>query len=83
MENNQFEQSQKALVLLYESILDLLKDNPNGLTNTEITNDLGLESSQDGKQKDYLAYSLLGNLMNENKIIKTKIENRVVYRLNK
>jgi hypothetical protein len=78
-----YEQSQKALDILYNSIIELLKNHPNGLTNNEITVALGLRSSQNGKQKDYLAYSLLGNLMNEDKVIKILRENRSCYKLNK
>jgi hypothetical protein len=83
MNKQLFEQSQKALEILYDSIIKLLEDHPNGLTNNNITVALGLRSNQNGKQKDYLAYSLLGNLMNEDKVIKVMEENKSYYKLNK
>jgi hypothetical protein len=64
-------QCELALNMLYNSIIELLKSHESGLSNSEITHSLGLESSQNGKQKDYLAYGLLGNLMNAGKIKKS------------
>jgi hypothetical protein len=83
MNNKLYEQSKKALDILYDSIIKLLEDNPNGLTNNDITIALGLRSSQNGKQKDYLAYSLLGNLMSEGKVIKIIKDNKSYYKYNK
>ena len=76
-----YQNCQDALKVLYEAIVELLKKFPGGLSNTEITNELGLQSSQDGAQKDYLAYSLLGNLMKDNIVKKIKVEKNVKYKL--
>ena len=38
------------------------------MTNAEITHTLGLESDSEGKMRNYLAWSILGILMNEGKI---------------
>ncbi len=43
-----------------------------GVKNAEFAGYLDLHSDNNGKQKDYLTYSILGILMRENKIIKDK-----------
>jgi hypothetical protein len=79
--NKLHQKSQQGLELLYESITELLKVNPNGLTNTEIAKELGLESDQNGKNKNYLSYSLLGNLMNKKIVEKFNRLNKPFYRI--
>jgi hypothetical protein len=68
--------AQESLDSLYSAILFELTDNPAGLTNAEVAERLGLKSSHEGKQSDYLTYSLLGNLMKMNKVAKTKVRDR-------
>ncbi len=41
--------AQQGLTLVERAILDLLRANPDGLTNTQVKDALGLESDQDGK----------------------------------
>lgn len=60
--------TQMALAILKESVLDLLSANPDGLTNSDVTNTLGLHSSYRGGSKNYLAYSILGILMEEGRV---------------
>jgi hypothetical protein len=81
MNDKLYKQSQDALEILYESIIELLKNYPNGLSNNDVTSYLGLESDQDGAQKNYLAYSLLGNLMSENIVEKFKDGRSSFYKL--
>ncbi|OAV73296.1 hypothetical protein Barb6_00380 [Bacteroidales bacterium Barb6] len=76
MEDEVYQQSQQGLDLLYKSIITLLKANPNGLTNTEVTRKLGLQSEYNGKKENYLSYSLLGNLMKKNIVEKFKTNER-------
>ena len=83
MEDKLYKQSQEALKILYDSIIELLKKHPNGLSNNDITSYLGLESEQDGAQKNYLAYSLLGNLMVKNVVTKYKVGRSPFYKLSK
>jgi hypothetical protein len=83
MNDKLYKQSQDALEILYESIIELLKNYPNGLSNNDVTSYLGLESDQDGAQKNYLAYSLLGNLMSENIVEKFKDGRSSFYKLKK
>jgi hypothetical protein len=82
MKNGLYEQSQNGLNLLYDSIIKLLTINPNGLSNSDIADQLGLRSSHNGNQKDYLSYSLLGNLMDKNKVIKITEKRKSLYKLN-
>jgi len=58
----------EGLGKIKDAILGLLKIRSYGLTNNEISRDLGLESDQGGKQKNYLAWSVLGILMKEGKV---------------
>lgn len=63
------------------SIKRLLNNHTEGLTNTEIADILGLNSSIDGEMKNYLTYSVLGNMMAKNTVEKIKIGAKTVYKL--
>jgi uncharacterized protein len=65
-----FEKAQEGLKIIQDAICDLLTDNPVGLRNFEVTKSLGLHSDQNGRNKDYLAWSILGTLMKEGKVTK-------------
>ena len=65
-----FKQAQDGLSLIQDAILDILADAPSGLKNSEITKALGLHSDQEGRNKDYLAWSILGIMMKSGKIQK-------------
>jgi len=77
--NDLHDNSRSTLKKLYENIKELLKMYPNGLTNFEIANKLGLESSHENAQRNYLTYSLLGNMMEDGIIKKTRTKNKVLY----
>lgn len=62
------EKSQAGLDMIKEAIISELRHHPHGMTNAEITHTLGLESDSEGKMRNYLAWSILGILMNEGKI---------------
>jgi uncharacterized protein len=62
------ERAQLGLGLLKAAILELAKANPEGITNSDAASILGLRSDYNGKQKDYLSYSILGLLLREGKI---------------
>ena len=62
------EKAQLGLGLLKSAILDLAKENPVGITNSDAASLLGLRSDYRGRQKDYLTYSVLGLLMREGKV---------------
>jgi uncharacterized protein len=68
-----------GLALLKEAILDHLDDHPDGLRNGVLAKDLGLESSHDGRQQDYLTYSLLGILLMEHQVEKVRRSGKAYY----
>ncbi len=81
--NNDEKLAAEGLKLIKEAILDLLKKHPEGIGNSEIAKKLKLESDFQGKQKNYITYSVLGLLIKENKIITEKVEhNRYFYLVN-
>jgi len=63
-------QAQQGLALLKEAILEILTQKNGGLTNAEIADLLDIRSDYQGAQKDYLSWSLLGLLLNEDKIVR-------------
>lgn len=62
------EKAQLGLALLKRSVFELVKANPNGVTNSDTASALGIKSDYGGGSKDYLSYSVLGLLMREGKI---------------
>lgn len=61
-------QAEDALHSLKVAILNFLAACPAGATNLEITQALNLYSDFEGKQKNYLSWSVLGLLLGEGKI---------------
>ncbi len=66
------ERAQLGLQLLKTSILELAAANSQGILNSDAASVLGLRSDYQGKQKDYLSYSVIGLLMREGKL--TRVE---------
>jgi hypothetical protein len=66
------ERAQLGLELLKTSILELAKANPGGILNSDAAGLLGLRSDYQGKQKDYLSYSVLGLLLREGKVVRVE-----------
>lgn len=64
------ERAQLGLQLLKTAIFELAKANPDGIKNADAASLLGLRSDYNGKQKDYLSYSVLGLLMREKKVVR-------------
>jgi len=62
------EKAQIGLELLKTSVLEFVRANTSGITNADAPSLLGLRSDYQGRQKDYLSYSLLGLLLREGKI---------------
>lgn len=69
------ERAQIALSLLRAAVLDLVRANPSGLSNGDVTNALGLQSDYRGGSINYLAYSVLGLLLREGLIVRTGARN--------
>lgn len=62
------EAAQTGLAHIQTAILKLLSDNPRGLRNVEIANRLGLNSEFRGSYRNYLTYTVLMSLQNQNKV---------------
>jgi hypothetical protein len=56
--------------LLCDAVLDLVRLNPDGVTNAEVASVLALRSDHQGGAKDYLRYSILGILLARHLIVK-------------
>ena len=62
------ESAQSGLRQIEDAILRLLDANPQGLRNSEIAELLELRSDFEGRQKDYLTYSVLGGLLESGRV---------------
>lgn len=56
------DKAQIGINLLKDALEEFSEANPGGITNSDSAHYLGLQSDNDGKQQDYLTYSVLGNL---------------------
>lgn len=63
--NGAVEKAQLGLKLIKDSITSLSEENPDGITNSDCAHYLGLQSAHQGKQQDFLTYSVLGLLLKE------------------
>ncbi|MDR0770376.1 MAG: GIY-YIG nuclease family protein [Burkholderiales bacterium] len=63
-----YERAQCGLNLLKDAVIELAKANSSGITNSDVSKFLGLQSDYCGGSKDYLSFSVLGVLMKERKI---------------
>ena len=75
------EKAQVGLALLKEAVLELAKANPAGISNSDAASLLGLRSDYGGGSKDYLSYSLLGILMREGKLERSKTNKKHIARV--
>ena len=78
---NPAQKSKQALDAMKSAILEQLAQYPNGAGNSELARVLGLESDFQGKQKNYLSWSVLGLLVNEGRVVFEKRAHNVFYRL--
>lgn len=62
------ERAQLGLELMKNAIFEIARANPQGITNADAASALGLRSDYQGKQKDYLSYSVLGLLLREGRV---------------
>ena len=67
---NPHEQAQQGLELLKGAILGILAQKSDGLRNAEIADLLEIHSDYLGEQKDYLSWSVIGLLLNEDKVVR-------------
>ena len=60
--------AQAGLKQMQDAVVALLRRQPDGLRNADIAEVLDLRSDFRGRQKDYLAYSILGGLIHEGRV---------------
>jgi hypothetical protein len=65
---NELADAQEGLRRIETAILGVLAKSPRGLRNSEIAEKLNLRSHFNGKQRDYLTYSVLGGLLRRGEI---------------
>jgi hypothetical protein len=65
--DTQKERAGQGLSIIKDSIVDLLAQHPEGLTNVEIATVLGLESSRGG-HRNFLTWTILGKMMDEGRV---------------
>jgi hypothetical protein len=70
-----------GLALISEAVLEHLAKHPEGIGNSELARDLGLESDFQGRQKNYLTWSVIGLLVNEGHVQFVKKGRNVLYKL--
>ena len=73
------QKAQEGLALLKEAILGLVAEHKDGVSNSDIARELGLESDFEGNQKNYLSWSVLGLLVNSKRIRTEKRGERRYY----
>ena len=78
---NPNEKAQAARKELGQAILDYLATCPDGAINVEIARDLGLESDFQGGQKNYLSYSILGDLLKQGLIVREEVDGKKPFKL--
>jgi hypothetical protein len=66
------EKAQVGLELLKAAVFELAQANSDGIMNADASKSLGLQSDYAGGSKDYLAWSILGLLMREGKVIRNE-----------
>ena len=64
------QKAETGLQLVQDAVLDLLSEHREGLTNAQIANELGLHSDYEGHHQGYLSWSVMGLLLNANKVEK-------------
>ena len=81
MKNTPTNKAKEGISLVEKAILEFIATHPQGVSNAEIAKALNLESDIAGNHKNYLSWSILGNL-NRRLIIKQGARNRARYLLN-
>lgn len=70
------ERAKAAKLEMEAAILEYLAGRPDGAINNEVARDLGLESDFQGRQKNYLSYSLLGGLLKQGRIVRVEVRGK-------
>jgi hypothetical protein len=60
--------AQAALAHLEEAVVEILRLNPEGMTNAEIARQLGIETGETGEHRNMLSWSIVGRLIHSGKV---------------
>jgi len=72
--------AQLGLRHITDAVLGLLVDHPEGLSNVQVAEALGLKSSTSGGHRNYVTWSILSALVEEGRVEKTA-DRRPLYRV--
>ncbi|MDI5876537.1 hypothetical protein [Shewanella xiamenensis] len=64
------QRAEVGLELIENAILDFIRPFEQGVSNAQIAEELGLHSDIDGEHRNYLTWSILGNLVKKKQVIK-------------
>ena len=70
MPSGTLEKAQMGLQILKDALLEFAGANPEGVTNSDVSHALGLQSNYRGSSKNYLSYSVLGLLMRDGHVVR-------------
>ena len=62
------EQANTGLQMLKDAIAETLRGHDSGMTNTEVAEELGIESGYLGEQKNTLTWAVLGLLLSDGQV---------------
>ena len=75
------DQAQRGLESIKNAIRGLLASAAEGMTNYEVAKALGLETSFEGKHKNYLTYVVLHQLIKEGVVVTRTLKRNRIYSL--
>lgn len=73
------QRAEVGLELIESAILEYIKSSEGGASNAQIADELGLQSDIDGDHRNYLSWSILGNLISKKKVVKVGERNSARY----
>lgn len=79
--SNPRDRAQIGLSQIESAIIDLLKERPDGMTNSQIAVELGIASGEAGEHRNMLSWSILGRLIQDGKIERLSIGRRRLLRI--
>ena len=79
--NSPQEKAQMGLRYIEQAMIDLLGQHAEGLTNTQIAKELGIETGEPGEHRNMLSWSILGKLTRSGRIERVKAGRGVVLRI--
>lgn len=75
----QHEKAQAGLKQIQDAILEHLENHPEGSSNKEVADALGLLSDYEGANKNFLTWSIFGILVKEDRVCYELRGNRRIY----